>query len=121
MASEQWDSQQSCFFTKASVAAAMIAWMAGLLVPILAASVFGVSLGAIGEAGGDDMSPDQFGAFVVAAVLAFCGFTAIVGVVLGLLGASLASRCRPLAVGAIVINALAWIGVATFFMATYGG
>jgi len=111
----------SSFFASASLLLASLAWIAGILAPVICFGPLGMSVEHIGAAGRDHMSEDQWGVFVVVIVLAACGFLAIVGVVLGLLGASLASRSRARAVLGIVLNAIAWVGVATFFLAAYGG
>ncbi len=111
----------SSFFASVSLLVASMVWIAGMFVPVICFGPLGMSVSHLEAAGQDHMTQDQWRVFIVGIVLAACGFLAIVGVVLGLLGASLASRARPRAVLGIVLNAIAWIGVATFFLAAYGG
>jgi uncharacterized membrane protein len=69
--------------------------------------------------GGGDQS--RFFGTVSLVMLTLAGLLAIVGVVLGLLGASLARRgCGRARIG-IVLNAIGWVVVAVIFLASFGG
>ncbi|MDP7069983.1 MAG: hypothetical protein QF561_01385 [Phycisphaerales bacterium] len=114
-------SVNASLFASASLVLASLAWLAGILVPVICFGPLGMSFDHVETAGQDHMGPAQWRVFLVVVILAACGFLAIIGVVLGLLGASIASRARSRAVVGIILNVIAWIGVATFFLAAYGG
>jgi len=115
------DPSHSEFFASCSMAIAVGAWIAGLLIPVIALGPMGFSVADLAGAGGDHAMESRQTAMAVVALLALCGFLAIVGVLLGLLGASLATRARRRAVVAVILNAIAWCGVAVFFVASFGG
>lgn len=112
---------QSHFFATVSLVIGISAWAIAVLVPVVCFGPLGMRFRDVEAAGSDTMSGSQWGVFLVVLSLALAGFLAIVGVVLGLLGASLASGRRRRAIVGIVLNAIAWIAVATFFLASFGG
>ncbi len=96
-------------------------WITEILVPVICFGLLGMRFQDMEAAGSDTMSSSQWGAFLMVVALAFAGFLAIVGVVLGLLGASFATSGRRRAMIGICLNATGWVVVAIFFVASFGG
>ncbi|MDP6987369.1 MAG: hypothetical protein QGG74_04925 [Phycisphaerales bacterium] len=115
------DGGQSRFFGTVSLVMGVVVWGTEILVPLVCFGLLGMRLQDVEAAGSDTMSDPQWVAFLVVLVLACAGFLAIVGVVLGLLGASLAERGCGRAITGVVLNAIGWVAVAIFFLASFGG
>jgi len=115
------DGGQPRFFATASLVIGIAAWCTEILAPVICFGVIGMPVKDLQAAGSDAMSDSQWGVFLVVITLALAGFLAIVGVVLGLLGATLAERSRRRAIVGICLNGLAWIAVAIFFLSSFGG
>lgn len=112
---------QSHFFATISVVIGTVVWATEIALPLICFGLGGVRWSALETVGTDAMEPTHLGVFLVVVALAFAGFLAIVGVVLGLLGASLGSGSRRRAIVGIGLNAAGWIAVAIFFLASFGG
>ncbi|HJN80449.1 MAG: hypothetical protein QF781_01885 [Phycisphaerales bacterium] len=112
---------QSRFFGTVSLIMGIAVWATEIFVPVICFGPLGMRFQDVEAAGSDTMSSSQWTAFLMVVALAFAGFLAIVGVVLGLLGASLATSGRRRAVIGICLNVAGWIVVAIFFLASFGG
>jgi hypothetical protein len=99
----------------------IVVWGAEIVLPLICFGLGDVRWTALEAVGTDAMQPTHGGVFLVVVALAFAGFLAIVGVVLGLLGASLGSGSRRRAIVGIGLNAAGWIAVVIFFLASFGG
>jgi hypothetical protein len=112
---------QSHFFATVSLVIGLLVWATEIFVPLICFGFGGVRWTDVEVVGTDAMQAAHTGVFLVILALASAGFLGIVGVVIGLLGATLGSRSRWQAIVGIGLNATGWIAAAIFFLASFGG
>lgn len=113
--------RQSHSFASVSLVLGVLVWLTEVFVPLICFGFGGVLWSDVKVVGTDAMGPAHEGVFLVVWALAGAGFVAIIGVVLGLLGASLGGGSRRRAIVGIGLNATGWIAAAIFFVASFGG
>jgi hypothetical protein len=103
-----------------SLAIGVIVWVVEIFTPIIGFGVLGVQWNDAPHAVMAGESGATWGTFTIAVIMAFGGFAAIIGYVIGLIGTTTSGRDHEAAVLGTVLNAVAWVAVLIAFIAQYG-